>query len=58
MVETFLHFNASTDLPEARGASPKSKIPPRSTKNGSSTGPQNTFSPVEDVVMALSIKVL
>ncbi len=31
---------------------PRSKAPPRSTKNGSSRGPANTFSPVEAVVMA------
>ena len=31
---------------------PKSKAPPKSTKNGSSTGPQNTFSPEVEVVTA------
>ena len=37
---------------------PTSKAPPRSTKKGSSIGPQNTFSPEVDVVIAAVIKLL
>ena len=56
IVETFKHFKPSSErVAPWRGASPRSKIPPRSTKNGSSTGPQKTLSPELAVLMAAVI---
>ena len=37
---------------------PASNAPPKSTKNGSSTGPQKTFSPLDAVAIAAVIKLL
>ena len=56
-----MYFKPSFGVPlpaAVRGASPKSKMPARSTKKGSSLGPQKTLSPVEAVVIALFTSVL
>src|ERR1051326_3384927 len=45
-------FGSDGSLPNELRVCPRSKIPPRSTKKGSSRGPQNTVSPVDAVAIA------